>query len=422
MRSALALILSSLTPPFDRSIKQYFFIDHGDSFSHFLDVAKHELNKKKKHASSTKLQSLLDLALRNPASASSSDPYKEDLKVSMGNSTLTEWLVKVVNVSGAFLGEDGVDALGTGMMEEGKREEEAQEAEKSASTLVGSFSSLRSCRDSLTPCSAAYEAFTLDYTVRFPLSLVISRKTILRYQLIFRHLLQLKHLERVLADTWTEHIKSPLWRKKSPYPELEQWKGRVFALRARMFAFVQQMYSFAVSGVLELNWRALEAKLEKVETVDQLLRDHVDFLDTCLKECLLTNEKLLQVSAVSWLRWHGLTTWRCSYTANSSPSAPSSPPTPLTLPRASPPLLLSSTRPAVTGPESLSRSSGTSCPSALLPSLSPASLTLFRERFEQNFNHHSKSNLERINFHASRENAALLPLVVRLTNLKIPSA
>lgn len=153
----------------------------------------------------------------------------------------------------------------------------------------------------LTVFIAAYEAFTLDYTVRFPLSLVISRKTILRYQLIFRHLLQLKHLERVLADTWTEHIKSPLWRKKSPYPELEQWKGRVFALRARMFAFVQQMYSFAVSGVLELNWRALEAKLDKVETVDQLLRDHVDFLDTCLKECLLTNEKLLQVRSVSLL-------------------------------------------------------------------------------------------------------------------------
>jgi gamma-tubulin complex component 2 len=68
-----------------------------------------------------------------------------------------------------------------------------------------------------------------------------------------------------------------------------------------MFAFVQQMYSFAVSGVLEVNWRALEAKLDKVETVDQLLRDHVDFLDTCLNELLLTNEKLLQVSSSSLL-------------------------------------------------------------------------------------------------------------------------
>ena len=33
---------------------------------------------------------------------------------------------------------------------------------------------------------AAIEALALDYNVKFPLSLVISRKTILRYQLLFR--------------------------------------------------------------------------------------------------------------------------------------------------------------------------------------------------------------------------------------------
>ena len=30
-------------------------------------------------------------------------------------------------------------------------------------------------------------------------------------------------------------------------------------------------------------------------TVDQSLRDHVDFLDTCLKESVLTSSKLLKV-------------------------------------------------------------------------------------------------------------------------------
>lgn len=63
-----------------------------------------------------------------------------------------------------------------------------------------------------------------------------------------------------------------------------------------MLSFVQQILAFATFEVLEPNWRALEAKLEKVSTVDQLLRDHVDFLDTCLKECMLTSSKLLKVS------------------------------------------------------------------------------------------------------------------------------
>ena len=62
-----------------------------------------------------------------------------------------------------------------------------------------------------------------------------------------------------------------------------------------MLAFVQQILAFTTFEVLEPNWRALETKLAKVTTVDQLLRDHVDFLDTCLKECMLTSAKLLRV-------------------------------------------------------------------------------------------------------------------------------
>jgi len=84
------------------------------------------------------------------------------------------------------------------------------------------------------------------------------------------------------------------------YPEFSQWRLRICLLRARMLAFVQQILAFATFEVLEPNWRALEAKLEKVTTVDQLLKDHVDFLDTCLKECMLTSAKLIHVCSCSF--------------------------------------------------------------------------------------------------------------------------
>lgn len=82
----------------------------------------------------------------------------------------------------------------------------------------------------------------------------------------------------------------------SLHADFERWRRRVFLLRARMLAFVQQILAFATFEVLEPNWRALEKRLERVVTVDQVLRDHVDFLDTCLKECMLTSAKLLRVS------------------------------------------------------------------------------------------------------------------------------
>src|SRR6267154_4785676 len=86
----------------------------------------------------------------------------------------------------------------------------------------------------------AIDALALDYNVKFPLSLVISRKTILRYQLLFRFLLHLKHVEQQLTAMWADH-KSSAWRTPVPtHTEFERWRTRVFILRARMLAFVQQ--------------------------------------------------------------------------------------------------------------------------------------------------------------------------------------
>jgi gamma-tubulin complex component 2 len=148
----------------------------------------------------------------------------------------------------------------------------------------------------LTVRLAAIDALTLDYTVKFPLSLVISRKTILRYQLLFRFLLHLKHVEQSLSSMWIEQKTAP-WRRSMPnHQDFNRWRLRVCLLRARMLSFVQQILAFTTFEVLEPNWRALESKLDKVTTVDQLLKDHVDFLDTCLKECMLTSSKLLRVS------------------------------------------------------------------------------------------------------------------------------
>lgn len=109
---------------------------------------------------------------------------------------------------------------------------------------------------------------------------------------------------------WIEQKTGP-WRKRVPEnDELERWRLRVCLLRARMLSFVQQILAFATFEVLEPNWRALESKLEKVTTVDQLLRDHVDFLDTCLKECMLTSSRLLKVCLCIYVfRKSQLTVW-----------------------------------------------------------------------------------------------------------------
>lgn len=46
--------------------------------------------------------------------------------------------------------------------------------------------------------------------------------------------------------------------------------------------------------VIEPNWTVLYDNLQSVSTVDDVLACHTDFLDACLKDCMLTNSDVLR--------------------------------------------------------------------------------------------------------------------------------
>ena len=291
------LLTTHALPARLRSLKHYFFLDRSDFFSYFLELGNSELKKPAKNVNINKLQSLLDIVLRQPGSVAAEDPYKEDVKVQINEIGLTNWLMKIVNVTG--LDQDAA---------------------------TGSISNY------LTPAATAapvtddkditgYDALVFDYAMPFPLSLVVSRVTLTRYQLLFRYLLSLRHLETSLVQCWLEQGTNASWKHRSKNPRIELWKRKAWTLRARMLVFVQQLLYYCTAEVIEPNWVSLMSRLKEEEdvkgkgkdngeaetgagpkqvkrTVDELMQDHVDFLATCLKECMLTNSKLLRVSSV----------------------------------------------------------------------------------------------------------------------------
>lgn len=68
--------------PARRSIKRYFLMDQGDFFVHFMDLTEEELKKPVDDITPTRLEALLELALR--MSTANTDPFKDDLKVGLG--------------------------------------------------------------------------------------------------------------------------------------------------------------------------------------------------------------------------------------------------------------------------------------------------------------------------------------------------
>ncbi|KAI1437185.1 Spc98 family-domain-containing protein [Xylaria sp. CBS 124048] len=268
------LLTTHALPARLRSLKHYFFLDPSDYFTYFMELSASELRKPVKSVNTAKLQSLLDLVLHQPGSIVSLDPFRENVHVEMNEVSLIKMLQRVVNITGIEQGES-LQPLSNQPIENDKN-------------AVG-FTSLQ-----------------LDYQVPFPVSLVISRKTVWRYQALFRYLLSLKFLESQLSTTWHTHNSNVVWSHKSSVRKLEIWKRRVWTLRARMVVFVQQLLYFCTLEVIEPNWQSLMSRLKAKDgsldgsgkpdrTVDELMQDHVDFLDTCLKGCMLTNGKLIRI-------------------------------------------------------------------------------------------------------------------------------
>ncbi|KIY61518.1 hypothetical protein CYLTODRAFT_384578 [Cylindrobasidium torrendii FP15055 ss-10] len=394
-RTLLTLLLKDqMLIPRLRSLRRYFFLSHSSFLTHFLDLAHSELRKSAKSASIVKLQSLLELSLNGGEEDAGN--FKEDLKVTMARDGLYDWLMKVV-------GENG--QLG-GIVDE---QPDASHVTK---------------RDDKKPL-IAIDALALDYSVKFPLSLVLSRKTILRYQLLFRFLMHLKHVEQSLGSMWLEHM-TATWRVSNtpptpapasspsisrppssaahrppssatarppssagtrppsaaapPQDEFTLWRLRIFSLRTRMLAFVQHLLAFASFQVLEPNWRNLEAKLSKLDasgagTVDQLLRDHVDFLDTCLKECMLTSSKLLRAFSRLIVTCSTFAVYTAMFTKAASGAG------------------------------------------AADATAKAKRWDVFL-KFETNFNHWFKVYLDCVQYYASSDNVSLLPLVVRLNSIQ----
>lgn len=277
-----------------RSLKHYFFLDRAEFFIYFREMSKDELRRPLHHVNVGKLQRLLDLALHQPGSIAAADAFKDDVSVQMNDMGLTEFLMKIVSVKGMDQeNPDAALALPT-------QTPAASTGSKDDAKNLDGFSSL-----------------TLDYKVPFPLSLVVSRKTILRYQLLFRYMISLRRLEMLLVECWSDHSKESSWTHRSTDRTIEKWKRKAWCLRSRMLVFVQQMLFYCTEEVLEANWKRLIAKVDEAElepqndgklalgpsprtkvkrTVDELMQDHLDMLDSCMKDLGLTQRKLLRVS------------------------------------------------------------------------------------------------------------------------------
>lgn len=83
-------------PPSLRSVKHYFLLDQGDFIVQFMDSCEAELSKNIDDIVPTRLETLLELALRT--SAANGDPYKDDMRTELIPYDLMFQMFKILSI------------------------------------------------------------------------------------------------------------------------------------------------------------------------------------------------------------------------------------------------------------------------------------------------------------------------------------
>jgi len=237
------------------SIKKYFFMEVGDLFSIFLESSQDLLESPVKKISPEKLESLFEMAVR--ISSANNDPYKEELSCELSSFSLSDQMFAFLNVKGAVTSG-------------AKQGVQTKLAPSPLVNLLG------------------IETFCLDFKVKWPLNIILSRRALTKYTLIFRRLFFCKSVEMQLENLWKIH-------QTTKDLSLRPYFMESYLLRNRMLHFCKNYLYYMMADVLEPKWHKFKAKLPSMKSLDEVLALHNEFLDECLKECLLSDPQILNI-------------------------------------------------------------------------------------------------------------------------------
>lgn len=238
------------------TLKCFFLLCTGDWLAAFLEAADGEFEKPAVAAdaqsavSSVRLQHHFESSIRS--SIASGDPYVDMVKPTLAPCSLLAHIHALLD-AGILEGGEGVPAP------------------------MHPVASLK-----------GRDVFCLDMSVPWPASLVLTRASMAKYQILFRHLCCLTHAQKVVERCWAS-------QQGCKALDLRATLAQSNLLRHRMLSFLASVSYYLTVEVIEPLWVALMAALQEAKTVDDVRTAHGDFLDSCLAHSLLTSPDLLKI-------------------------------------------------------------------------------------------------------------------------------
>ncbi|GMH33486.1 hypothetical protein BSKO_01320 [Bryopsis sp. KO-2023] len=254
-----------------KGIKHFFLLDQGDMIGNLMDIAEEEFAKPPGMVSHTRMQSLLELAIRTSSVPQGTDSAA--LAFGFDSRSLLE-------MARAVFQRRSPESTSI----RGRRTEEEKSRMRNRSEALKGF-----------------QVFALSYRVDWPMTLVVPPKHMQQYQLLFKHLFLLRKVERDLGKVW--QVLQALRRLDADRAIGARSKG-VSLLCHKMMHTFQQYIRYLTVETVEQSWHVLETELAKSKDVDSVIEIHKDFITKVLKHSMLCKAKV--VSLFEKLEQHAL--------------------------------------------------------------------------------------------------------------------
>lgn len=126
--------------------------------------------------------------------------------------------------------------------------------------------------------------FGIRIRVAFPETLIFNEENLAKYEMVFRFLFKVQDLLRQLMKPVGSVPKS----KSGPLKSIS-------LLARQMRIFLQNLQNYLYYDVFEHNWNILMLEIPKANGMDNIIQMHTKFIDTCLRQSMLSNAKLIQM-------------------------------------------------------------------------------------------------------------------------------
>lgn len=271
------------------ALKKYFLVAQGDLILHFADLAENDLSSLCGRVPLQLLQNHLDAALRSSSAAG--DPSAGNLRAAFDHRSVLNMLINITQTT------TPVGPSNSPSKRQRLRPVLPLPMSAADKATVGRQ---KMCR----------ESFMLCWEAPWPVSIVANDAALAQYQMIFRHLFELKWVDRELNRVYglyqatipIANLQRRATRRESLVGAAAAAASPTTALRVSaslakayrtcqlMIHFFRQYLLYTTFEVLEPLWRVFEANVEAADSLDKIIQQHHIFLKKVQKGLLLSRK------------------------------------------------------------------------------------------------------------------------------------